>query len=408
MNIFLFVSGFALGGIVIGIFSYLRLRDIKNMNSTLLSEKEKETEKLIQQMKDSFSTLSMDALSKNTEEFLKVATERLSKQTQAGEKDLEGKKGLIDQTFKSMKLEMEKVHKTVSELEKDRRQKFGELAEQLKQAKEQTESLNQTTTQLHSALANTQVRGQWGERMAEDVLRLTGFVEGINYRKQQTIQGEDGGGRPDYTFYLPQDRVVHMDVKFPLDNYMKYLEAGNDDERLKYSQQFVKDARKRVDEVLKRGYVDTVAETLDYMLVFIPNEQVYAFLNEHDQGLMDLAMSKKVILCSPMTLYAILAIIRQAVDNFHLERTASEILAVLGTFNKQWGMFVEAMDKVSTRMDSTQKAFAELTTTRKNMLEKPLRKVEELRANERLVESADGLTRLKVIENEKKAKSSSK
>jgi DNA recombination protein RmuC len=401
MDIIWFVLGLVLGATAVGIFSYLRIKDIRAMSQNFLSDKEKETEKLIQQMKDSFSSLSMDALSKNTEEFLKVATERLSKQTQAGEKDLEGKKGLIDQTFKSMKVEMEKVHKTVSELEKDRRQKFGELSEQLKQAKEQTESLNKTTNQLHSALANTQVRGQWGERMAEDVLRLTGFVEGINYRKQQTIENDDGISRPDYTFYLPQDRVVHMDVKFPLDNYMKYLEANSDKERDDYAKQFVKDARKRVDEVLKRGYVDTVAETLDYMLVFIPNEQVYAFLNEHDHGLMDLAMSKKVILCSPMTLYAILAIIRQAVDNFHLERTAGEILEVLGTFNKQWLMFVEAMDKVGSRIDSTQKAFAELTTTRRNMLEKPLRKVDELRANERLVEGADGLT-LKVIENDQK------
>lgn len=399
MDIIWFISGLFLGGILGGVFAYFRIKDIRNMTDNFLAEKEKESEKLILQMKESFSSLSMDALSKNTEEFLKVAGEKLSKQTESSEKDLEHKKGLIDQTFKSMKVEMEKVHKTVSELEKDRRQKFGELSEQLKQAKEQTESLNKTTEELHSALANTQVRGQWGERMAEDVLRLTGFVEGINYRKQQTIQNNEGISRPDYTFYLPQNRVVHMDVKFPLDNYMKYLEANNNKERDEYASLFVKDARKRVDEVLKRGYVDTVADTLDYMLVFIPNEQVYAFLNEHDHGLMDLAMSKKVILCSPMTLYAILAIIRQAVDNFHLERTAGEILEVLGTFNKQWLMFVEAMDTVGKRIDSTQKAFSELSGTRRNMLEKPLRKVEELRANERLVESPDGL-KLKVIESE--------
>lgn len=396
MDIVLFVTGLILGIAGGVMFAHFRIKDMRQM----MAEKETETEKLILQMKDSFSSLSMDALSKNTEEFLKVAKESLSKQTQAGEKDLEGKKSLIDQTFKAMKAEMEKVHQTVSDLEKDRRQKFGELAEQLKQAKEQTESLNQTTSQLHSALANTQVRGQWGERMAEDVLRLTGFIEGINYRKQQTIQGDEGTSRPDYTFYLPQNRVVHMDVKFPLDNYMKYLEAATDNERTTYAQQFIKDARKRVDEVIKRGYVDTVAETLDYMLVFIPNEQVYAFLNEQDRDLIDMAMKKKVILCSPTTLYAILAIIRQAVDNFHLERTAGEILEVLGTFNKQWSMFTEAMDKVGARIDSTQKAFAELTTTRVNMLEKPLRKVEDLRANERLVEAGEGL-KLKVIDTQK-------
>ena len=36
---------------------------------------------------------------------------------------------------------------------------------------------------------STKARGQWGERMAEDVLRLAGFVEGVNYRKRQALAG---------------------------------------------------------------------------------------------------------------------------------------------------------------------------------------------------------------------------
>ena len=61
------------------------------------------------------------------------------------------------------------------------------------------------------------MRGQWGERMAEDVLRLAGFVENVNYRKQVQIEG--GTGRPDYTFELPKGHVLYMDVKFPLAAY---------------------------------------------------------------------------------------------------------------------------------------------------------------------------------------------
>jgi DNA recombination protein RmuC len=58
--------------------------------------------------------------------------------------------------------------------------------------------------------------------MAEDMLRAAGFIEGINYEKQDTITG---GGRPDYTFLMPPDRVLYMDVKFPLDSYAKYVGA---------------------------------------------------------------------------------------------------------------------------------------------------------------------------------------
>src|SRR3989442_690290 len=81
------------------------------------------------------------------------------------------------------------------------------------------------TRKLREALSSSKARGQGGERMAEDVLRLAGLLEGVNYRKQTTI---DGAGRPDYTFLLPNGRVMHMDVKFPLDNYVRHLEAGSD------------------------------------------------------------------------------------------------------------------------------------------------------------------------------------
>lgn len=81
-------------------------------------------------------------------------------------------RSLLDQQFNEMKLELGKVTGLVRELEKDRENKFGELAARLKMVGEQTASLNSATGALREALASTRVRGQWGERMAEDVLRL--------------------------------------------------------------------------------------------------------------------------------------------------------------------------------------------------------------------------------------------
>ena len=154
----------------------------------------------------------------------------------------------------------------------------------------------------------------------------------------------------------------------------------------------------RIDEVTKRQYVDPSQGTLDYVMVFIPNEQVYAFLNEHDRDLVDNALRKKIVLCSPTTLYAVLAVIRQAVENFHMERKAGEILSLLESFKNQWGKFTEAMDKLGRRIQDSQKAYHELTTTRVNMLEKPLNKIDQLKENERMVELKNG-TSVKVIDN---------
>ena len=380
-TIVFFIIGVVFGAALVFAIQMLRRREAREIARELITESDSQrvhdVEALMTRIKESFGSLSLEALSKNTEEFLKIANETLSKQTKSGEKELEGKKQLIDQSLGVMKEDLQKVQELVKGFEKDREKKFGELANQLKSTAEQTGKLQETANQLKGALASTKARGQWGERMAEDVLRLAGFVEGINYRKQKAL--ETAGTRPDYTFLLPQDLKVNMDVKFPFNNYLRYLEAEGESDREKFKGQFLKDVRIRIKEVTTRDYINPTEDTVDYVIVFIPNEQVYAFINECDSTLLDDALKNRVILCSPITLYAILAITRQAVENFNLEKTTEQILSLLGSFHKQWTLFLKSLEKMGKRIDDAQREFTVLNSTRRNQLEKPLRQIEDLR-----------------------------
>jgi DNA recombination protein RmuC len=387
-HLVLFIIGVIFGAAIVLIINWLRRREAQAIAQELISQVEsqkiQDLEILINRIKESFGSLSLVALSKNSEEFLKLAGETLSKQMQIGEKELEGKKKLIDQTLEAMKVDLQKVQDLVTQFEKDRERKFGELANQLKLTAEQTGKLQETANKLYTALASTRVRGQWGERMAEDVLRLAGFIEGINYQKQKTLETT----RPDYTFLLPQNLKVNMDVKFPLDNYLRFLEAGEESQKEMYKTQFLKDARRRIMEVTTRDYINPEENTVDYVIVFIPNEQVYAFIIENDRSLLDEALKNKVILCSPITLYAVLAVIRQAVDNFNLEKTAAQILSLLGAFNKQWSAFLKSLEKMGKKIEEAQNEFLTLTTTRRKQLERPLREIEDLRKQKGIAEAS--------------------
>jgi DNA recombination protein RmuC len=332
---------------------------------------------------NSFSALSLQALRTNTEDFLKLANETLSKQTQAGVGELDTRKKLIDQMLESIRGDLRKVEQAVTHFDMNREKTFGEVSTQLKLTSEQTGRLQETTGKLQAALASSRVRGQWGERMAEDVLRFAGFIEGINYLKQES-QGVTAA-RPDYTFLLPRGLKVNMDVKFPLDNYMKYLneEVNKED----FKQQFLKDTRQRIKEVTTRDYINPANNTVDYVLVFVPSEQIYCFINENDNSIMDDAIKAKVILCSPLTLYAILAVIRQAVDNFNLEKTTSRILILFAEFNKQWQEFSTSLEKMGRRIDEAGKEYQRLISTRRNMLERPLREIDDLRKQSGIAEA---------------------
>ena len=111
-----------------------------------------------------------------------------------------------------------------------------------------------------------------------------------------------------------------MDVKFPLDNYVRFLEAPSEPEKAKYRNDFLRDVKIKVKEVTTRDYINPEQNTVDYVLLFIPNEQVYAFIHEQDNTILDEGIKNHVILCSPMTMFAVLAVIRQAVENFSLEK----------------------------------------------------------------------------------------
>jgi DNA recombination protein RmuC len=380
-GVYLFIGGGVFGAVVVFIVQLMNRKEARTIARELVSETEsekiKDIEVILGRVKDSMGSLSLAALKTNSEEFMKLAGSMLGQQTQSGEKDLEGKKKLIDQTLESMRGDLQKMQDVVAGFEKERVQKYGELSAHLKTAAEQTAKLQDTANHLRQALVSTKARGLWGERMAEDVLQLAGFVEGVNYVRQKALEGS--GSRPDYTFQLPQGRKVNMDVKFPLNSYLRYLETENDMEREVHKGQFLRDVRSRIKEVTTRDYINPDDETLDYVLVFIPNEQVYAFINQNDPVIIDEALRNKVILCSPFTLFAILAVIRQAMDNFSTAKAANDMLRLIGGFNKEWEKFCKSMDNMGRKIDDARDEFQKLATTRRNKLERPLQKIEDLR-----------------------------
>ena len=306
---------------------------------------------------------------------MSVASSKLGDQLAAGKLVLERERESVSQQVSGVHSELRRVGDLVTSLQKERAEQSGRLSSGLEQAVQVTSALADTTRSLREALASPKARGQWGERMAEDVLRAAGFLEGVSYVKQVKAAG---GGVPDYTFPLPTGHVVNMDVKFPVDNYLRWLEAPDDASRKPLVKAFQRDVRDRVKELTDRKYVDPT-HTVDYLLLFVPNESVYGFLHEHDADLVDFALARKVVLCSPTTLFAVLAVIRHAVDNFMVERRSHEILGALGELRVQWERWEEPMDKMRRGLESAQRAYDDLSGTRKRSFERQLEKLEAFR-----------------------------
>ena len=326
-------------------------------------------------METVFKSLASDIAKANRQDFLNLAGEKFKDISKLANENLTKKKELIDQNLGEMKKTLKSLH-----------DQSVKLSGNLETSSKETKKLQESTSKLREILSSSQKRGQWGERMVEDILNFIGFMEDKNYTKQTQVES---GEKPDYTFLLPKGKKLNMDVKFPLASYERYVNAQLDEEREAQKKEFLKDVKNHIKTVAGREYVNPAEGTVDYVLLFIPNESIYGFINQEDTQLIDFALERKVLLCSPLTLYAMLSLIYQATRNFAMEEKATEIMNLLNAFRLQWGRYVEVMDKMGRRLDDAKKEYDTLVSTRKNQLEKPLTKIEEITAGGEMAELAE-------------------
>ena len=337
--------------------------NLENLQTQFETEK-KRLEEIRGEMENSFKAMAADIAGRNAEIFLKQAGEQFRSLKESSEKDLDEKKNLIDKSLLGMNEKLDNIHKQSTELKSS-----------IDTSQKTTEALTENTARLREILSSSQQRGQWGERIVEDILRFVGLMEKVHYIKQSPVES---GQRPDFTFILPQEKKLNMDVKFPLAHYETYLSAEDEEIRNREKGIFLKNVRSHIQSVCGREYINPAEGTLEYVMLFIPNESIYGFINREDADLIDFALGKRVLLCSPLTLYAMLSLIHQATRNFAMNERASEVMDLVGQFRNQWTKYVDKMDKMGRRIDGLSGDFKELVTTRTRALEKPLDKIENI------------------------------
>ena len=331
---------------------------------------------------DALATMSEQAR-RDRDESIRLASETIAK---SGGDQLGTKAQVIDTALTGIAAQMNQRLEALSSELRSLREKNNIQYDNVGKA---VEALSKRTDNLNEILSNSQKRGQWGERVVEDMLRAAGFIENVNYTKQDI---NTAGGKPDYKFMMPPNRVLFMDVKFPLDKYALHFSAETDALRSQAKAEFVKAVRGHVDALAKRDYVNNAKEeAVDYVLMFLPNESISSFVHEADPALIDYALSKQVVLCSPLALYAFLVVIRQATDSFHTEQTAASIMQQINKFDKEWSNYVKAVDEVKSTFDKFAGKLDDIATdgTRFKKLGVPIRAIEKMRTKQGIPELSD-------------------
>ena len=309
------------------------------------------------------------------EQFLQLARQQFELEQTRAAAEMEKRKQAIEGNVQGLKEQLDQYQRLLLEFERDRTQKYGNLESELKNTSQATVRLQEATTRLNNILGNVKLRGQWGERVVEDIVEKCGLLENVNYFKQKKMEGS--ANRPDYTFILPNQHKVNMDVKFALDNYINMVNAQTPPEREQYKKEFLKNVEERIREIKDRGYINPQENTLDFVLLFIPNEQVFGFIQESVPGLMDRALSEKVVLCSPFTLYAMLSVIRQAYENFRYEKDMKKIIDLIEQFAKTYTLFKDRFENIGSSIEKLQTQYQDVKDKSFKKLDSKINKIED-------------------------------
>ena len=299
-------------------------------------------------------------------------------------------KGIVSEIIENEESQIYKLLNKSDQTVKEFLEKTGEI-------KSSITGVDQQTRNLISVLNNNQSRGQWAEFQVEDLLEIMEYKEGIHYETQKRMAS---GTIPDFTFFLPENKTINMDSKFPLTNYMEIAKLNRDLEnetldeiarreiiesiKNKNKEFLDKAIKTKIDETSSReGYISAEEGTVDFVLMYIPIENLYHFLLTSEIGakrvpVIQYAFSKKVILVSPQTLMAYLETIRHSMKLFSLQTDTKNILATHEKVKIEIRKFIESFDDVTKRLDQTVKSFDTLKTTRVNKLEKSFEELDSV------------------------------
>lgn len=261
---------------------------------------------------------------------------------------------------------------------KDGRREIGDLKTQNAAIREQltntakiTEGLQASAEGLKNILSNNRLRGNWGEQVAEDLLLAAGFVENFNYVKQAST----GESRPDFTILLPDGAKLNVDAKFPFDDLMAYQEAKTDTVRRQALASFSSAVKTKVKDITSKDYIDPQNQTLDFVVMFIPNEMIFSFIYEKLPDINAYCNERKVVLAGPFGFTAVLRLVLQAYRNFGYEKNLQQIFGLVSKFQEEYAKFGESLERLGKQLETTQKTYHEIEGTRSRQLTKVVDKI---------------------------------
>lgn len=313
-------------------------------------------------------------------EFQNVANAILETKSQSlteeNRKTLDGVLGPFNQSLKEFKAAVEGTHNT------DIRERSS-LKEQITQLTSLNKTLGAQAQSLTEALrGQAKVRGNWGEAILSRVLEESGLREGHEFTTQPSFTTEDNHRQqPDVVVNLPEGRFVIIDSKLALVDYERYGAADDEVIREAALRGHINAIRNHINELSRKDYSKLYGlKTLDFVLMFIPIEPALMLALQAMPELAESALTKRIALVSPNTLYTTLRTIDYIWSVDRTSKNMQQIVKLGGMLYDSATLFAESMEDIGAHLDKAGAAYQQARNRLAGDRVSVLRRAERLRA----------------------------
>jgi DNA recombination protein RmuC len=333
------------------------LRSRLKSEETLSAEREQALTRAREQLQAVFGDLARDSLQSNSEVFLQLARERLTRQQSDASQALKERETAIESLVQPIREALARTEAQIQAIERDRIDSFASIKTQMETLAGGQNLLSRETRNLVTALRRPDVRGQWGEITLRRLVELSGMTLHVDFTEQEHRATESGAIRPDMVVHMPDQRDIVIDVKTPLEAYLSAAEAQNDEDRGLQLRRHAQIVGARVRELSSKQYWSQFERSPDFVVLFLPGDQFLTAALQESPGLIDDSLRQNVMLATPTSLVALLKIVAYGWKQSILADNAAEIRRLGEDLYKRLTVFGEHLGKLGKSLGSSVDSF---------------------------------------------------